>query len=78
MRLVKVLTATGTPDGELTILPWNPNRLGTAFWTYSPHRSDRSVSPMESGSRGTREGAVYQRLLKKLETERSALKGTSL
>jgi len=33
-------------------LPWNPNRLEQRFGRIHRIGSDRSVSPMESGSRG--------------------------
>lgn len=56
-------------------LPWNPNRLEQRFGRI--HRIGQTevchLWNLVAGE--TREGAVYQRLLKKLETERSALKG---
>ncbi len=56
-------------------LPWNPNRLEQRFGRI--HRIGQTeVCHLWSLVAGqTREGAVYQRLLKKLETERHALDG---
>jgi SNF2 family DNA or RNA helicase len=56
-------------------LPWNPNRLEQRFGRI--HRIGQTevchLWNLVAGE--TREGAVYQRLLKKLEAERSALDG---
>jgi len=56
-------------------LPWNPNRLEQRFGRI--HRIGQTevchLWNLVAGE--TREGAVYQRLLRKLETERNALDG---
>ena len=56
-------------------LPWNPNRLEQRFGRI--HRIGQTevchLWNLVAGE--TREGAVYQRLLKKLEAERNALNG---
>ena len=57
-------------------LPWNPNRLEQRFGRI--HRIGQTeVCHLWNlvASRGTREGAVYQRLLEKLETARETLGG---
>lgn len=56
-------------------LPWNPNRLEQRFGRI--HRIGQTeVCHLWNLAAGeTREGAVYQRLLKKLEAERHALDG---
>ncbi len=56
-------------------LPWNPNRIEQRFGRI--HRiGQREVCHLWNLiARGTREGAVFERLFEKLETEREALGG---
>lgn len=56
-------------------LPWNPNRLEQRFGRIHRIGQTEVCSLWNLVAGGTREGAVYQRLLKKLEAERHALNG---
>ena len=61
-------------DGQLRPA-LEPEPVGTAVRTHSPHRADRSLPSLEPGAEETREGDVYRRLLEKLEQARVALGG---
>ncbi len=56
-------------------LPWNPNRLEQRFGRIHRIGQTEVCHLWNLVAGGTREGAVYQRLLTKLETERHALDG---
>ncbi|MFQ3672504.1 MAG: helicase-related protein [Aggregatilineales bacterium] len=56
-------------------LPWNPNRLEQRFGRIHRIGQTEVCHLWNLVAGATREGAVYQRLLKKLEAERHALNG---
>jgi SNF2 family DNA or RNA helicase len=56
-------------------LPWNPNRLEQRFGRIHRIGQQEVCHLWNLVARETREGAVYHRLLKKLEVESGALKG---
>ncbi len=56
-------------------LPWNPNRLEQRFGRIHRIGQTEVCYLWNLVSKETREGAVFQRLLEKLEEERSALSG---
>jgi superfamily II DNA or RNA helicase len=56
-------------------LPWNPNRLEQRFGRIHRIGQTEVCHLWNLVAAQTREGSVYQRLLKKLETERNALNG---
>ncbi|NLB72364.1 MAG: DUF3883 domain-containing protein, partial [Chloroflexi bacterium] len=56
-------------------LPWNPNRLEQRFGRIHRIGQTEVCHLWNLVSNETREGAVYQRLLQKLEQERETLKG---
>jgi SNF2 family DNA or RNA helicase len=56
-------------------LPWNPNRLEQRFGRIHRIGQTEVCHLWNLVSRATREGAVYERLLQKLEIERGALDG---
>ena len=56
-------------------LPWNPNRLEQRFGRIHRIGQTEVCHLWNLVSRGTREGAVYERLLTKLETARNTLGG---
>src|SRR5206468_6473956 len=56
-------------------LPWNPNRLEQRFGRIHRIGQQEVCHLWNLVAKDTREGEVYQRLLKKLEEEGKALKG---
>lgn len=56
-------------------LPWNPNRLEQRFGRIHRIGQTKTCRLWSMAAKGTREGAVFSRLLEKLETERGALGG---
>lgn len=84
-RDVRILIATDAAGEGINLqrahlmvnydLPWNPNRIEQRFGRIHRIGQTEVCHLWNLVSQQTREGAVYQRLLKKLEEERSALHG---